>query len=167
MSLLFYVVSDFVTGISSIMLFNDSFKWKQSFLSTWSVSVQWRAIVGWHVKDLGLASRLGIGKKRKSLSVDILWAPSAFPRRMGPSLACPDVRIFGDIRSISDSHWCQIPHPPISSGMAQQTHFSSLRSSPLLRSGNPRKVFAKHFLQSFRCVCLWVSCKFAHFGKKH
>ena len=73
--------------ILAASLINDSFKWKQSFLATWSVSMQGRLIGGWHVKDLKDLSSQGIGKKRKSLSVvDILWPPRPFPEEWGLAL---------------------------------------------------------------------------------
>ena len=86
-----------------------------------------------------------IVKKRKSLSVDILCRAPTRCRRMGPSLACPDVsdetpERDGDIGSILDSRCRQISRP----WMLQQLLFSNEHQSwPALKL---RRVFAQHFL---------------------
>ena len=86
-----------------------------------------------------------IVKKRKSLSVDILCRASTPCRRMGPSLACPDVsdetpERDGDIGSILDSRCRQISR----TWMLQQLLFSNEHQSwPALKL---RRVFAQHFL---------------------
>ena len=86
-----------------------------------------------------------IVKKRKSLSVDILCRAPTPCRRMGPSLACPDVsdetpERDGDIGSILDSRCRQISRP----WMLQQLLFSNEHQSwPALKL---RRVFAQHFL---------------------
>ena len=86
-----------------------------------------------------------IVKKRKSLSVDILCRASTPCRRMGPSLACPDVSDETperdcDIGSILDSRCRQISR----TWMLQQLLFSNEHQSwPALKL---RRVFAQHFL---------------------
>ena len=86
-----------------------------------------------------------IVKKRKSLSVDILCRAPTPCRRIGPSLACPDVsdetpERDGDIGSILDSRCRQISR----TWMLQQLLFSNEHKSWLALK--LRRVFAQHFL---------------------
>ena len=84
---------------------------------------QWRAIQQgdtWRTWDLS-GSPAKASRKSESPCQSIFFGPSsAFPRRMGPSLACPDGWISsaraGDIGSISDSHWCQISQARLGTG---------------------------------------------------
>lgn len=149
---MFKVVSNF-----DAFLIKGPFKW---IISENMVSVNNAVkgdLAGWHLKDLGFIGDLE--KAKVPVSRYSLAPSSAFPRRMGPSLACPDARIFsaraGDIGSISDSHWCQISQQTLEQRIRMISlsvaafQVAALPSSPLLR-----RVFGQHFFQWFGSVCL-------------
>ena len=130
-----------------------SVKWKKLF-HIWHFQYQ---RTGWDIRmtcegprDLSCQN---IVKKRKSLSVDILRRAPTPCRRMGPSLACPDVsdetpERDGDIGSILDSRCRQISR----TWMLQQLLFSNEHQSWLALK--LRRVFAQHFL-SFGVFSWW------------
>ena len=123
-----------------------SVKWKKLF-HIWHFQYQCTGVR--YQNDMWRTQRSIVPEHREKAKVAVsrysLPCPNQPCRRMGPSLACPDVsdetpERDGDIGSILDSRCRQISRP----WMLQQLLFSNEHQSwPALKL---RRVFAQHFL---------------------